>query len=58
VNRAGDDEVVTLYEVSFSWGNLLGMSVATKMKKSDIKVIVENINQERKRRNEERKVTD
>jgi hypothetical protein len=54
VNRVGEEGIVTLYEVSFSWGNLLGMSVATKMRKADLKAISETMLRERRDRNDYR----
>jgi hypothetical protein len=54
VNQVDEEEIVTLYEVSFSWGNLLGMSVATKMRKADLKVKTETMMRERRDRNDDR----
>ena len=46
VNKKSDENSVTLYEFAFSWGNLLGMSVATKGKNYDLEVIAEGYKKE------------
>jgi hypothetical protein len=52
VNQVDQEETVTLYEVSFSWGNLLGMSVATKMRKADLKAKTDTMWRDQRERND------